>query len=223
MLIDPSKEITDFHIINENIIELEYAFTPEFEPTSISTNIRISSFCTCWARLKLWSELNKLNERVLYYDTDSIIYLKREGFDEYLPKVGEYLGQLTNELSCKEINCERSKNECEGHWITEFVSCGPKNYGYKLNSGEYTCKIRGFSLNYTASKILNFESMKKTLFDWYEQKERDKLVTVTTEIRRKKHAPMVYTQIISKKYDVVYDKRQILNDYSTTPFGYIRS
>ena len=54
----------------------------------------------------------------------------------------------------------------KGHWITEFVSCGPKNYSFKLNSGEIFCKVRGFSLNYRNSQIVNFQSMKDTLFSW---------------------------------------------------------
>ena len=94
---------------------------------------------------------------VLYHDTDSIIFSVKEG--EYVPPLGEYLGQLTNELTCKEFGCKH-KN-CTGHWIEEFVSCGPKNYTFRLNTGQIVCKVRGFSLNHRSSLIVNFESMKK--------------------------------------------------------------
>ena len=46
-----------------------------------------------------------------YHDTDSIIFSVKEG--EYVPPLGEYLGQLTNELTCKEFECKH-KN-CTGH------------------------------------------------------------------------------------------------------------
>ena len=59
----------------------------------------IAAFCTSWARLKLWSVMQKLHDRVLYHDTDSIIFSVKEG--EYIPNLGEYLGQLRNELTCK--------------------------------------------------------------------------------------------------------------------------
>ena len=74
LLTDPSKEVTDFHIMNENIIEIEYKTTEDFEPLSVNTNVTIAAFCTSWARIKLWSIMNRLQDRVLYHDTDSIIF-----------------------------------------------------------------------------------------------------------------------------------------------------
>ena len=73
--------------------------------------------------------MNKLGETVLYHDTDSIIFSVKDG--EYVPPLGEYLGQLTSELTCKEFGCR--KETCTEHYIEEFVSCGPKNYSFKVN------------------------------------------------------------------------------------------
>ena len=42
-------------------------------------NIFIACFTTALARLKLYAELENLNEQVLYYDTDSVIYSCKEG------------------------------------------------------------------------------------------------------------------------------------------------
>ena len=74
---DPSKVITDFHIMNENIVEVEYKQSEDFEPLSVNTNVVIAAFCTSWARLKLWSVMNKLGSNVLYHDTDSNIFSQR--------------------------------------------------------------------------------------------------------------------------------------------------
>lgn len=41
---------------------------------SLKTNIFIAIFTTAHARLKLYSALETLQGRVLYYDTDSVIY-----------------------------------------------------------------------------------------------------------------------------------------------------
>ena len=216
ILTDPSTIVTDFHIMNEDIIEVEYKSHEDFEPLSVNTNVTIAAFCTSWARLKLWSEMNKLGDRVLYHDTDSIIYsVKNEG--EYIPKLGEYLGELTSELTCKELGCNIIN--CSGHWIEEFVSCGPKNYSYRVNTGQIVCKVRGFSLNYKASQILNFESMKEALYAW-KQKKPYEIVTVKTEIVRNKHEPKVINRVVGKHYGVVYDKRKVLPDFTTLPFGY---
>ena len=94
-----------------------------------------------------------------------------------------------------------------------------KNYTYKLNTGEVVCKVRGFSLNYKASQIINFESMKKALYSWKNQ-ENTELVTIRTEICRDKKSPKVYNRQVHKHYGVVYDKRIVLNNLETVPYGY---
>ena len=213
---DPSKQISDFHIMNDNVIEVEFSNTPDFEPQSVNTNVTIASFCTSWARLKLWSVMQKLGPRVLYHDTDSIIFSVKDS-DEYIPPLGEYLGDLTSELTCKELGCKIPN--CEGHWIVEFVSCGPKNYAYRVNTGQIACKVRGFSLNYRSSLVLNFQTMKEVLCNWLYNSPQE-LITVKTELRRDKHQPQVYNRVVSKHYGVVYDKRKILPDLSTVPFGF---
>ena len=65
----------------------------------------------------------------------------------YAPQLDDYLGRFTNEIKQK-----------DGYYIQECISAGPKNYGYKLDSGETVCKIKGFSVNFIASQKLNFES-----------------------------------------------------------------
>ncbi|KAK9696077.1 hypothetical protein QE152_g32146 [Popillia japonica] len=69
-----------------------------------------------WTRLKLYSHLEKLDDRVLYYDTDSVIYSSRPG--EWDVPIGSFLGEMTDELKCYG----------EGSYITTFASGGPKLY-----------------------------------------------------------------------------------------------
>ena len=45
--------------------------------------------------------------------------------------------------------------------ITEWVSTGPKSYGYLTNKGKGMIKVKGFTLNYQNSKRLNIDSMKE--------------------------------------------------------------
>ena len=215
ILTDPSKQLVDYHIMNDDVVQVEYKNTEDFECQSFNTNVTIAAFCTSWARLKLWSVMQKLGKRVLYHDTDSIIFSVKEG--EYVPPLGEYLGQLTDELTCKELGCKRE--ECSGHWIEEFVSCGPKKYSFRVNTGEMICKVRGFSLNYKSSLILNFQSMKEALVAW-KKNEKKELITVKTELVRDKYKPKVFNRVISKHYGVVYNKRKVLPDFTSIPFGF---
>ena len=48
-----------------------------------------------------------LDDRVLYFDTDSCIFISKEGFWE--PELGDYLGDLTNEIEGS-----------HGNYIVEF-------------------------------------------------------------------------------------------------------
>ena len=91
------------------------------------TNTFIAAFITCHAGLKLHETLNVLQEQVLYYDTDSVIYRWQPGLHT-IPTCG-YLGDMTDEL--------------DGGIITEFVSGGPKNYGYLTRGGKIEFKVRG--------------------------------------------------------------------------------
>ena len=106
----------------------------------------VASFVTAQARLHLYSELKKLDRRVLYFDTDSIFYVSQP-FD-YEPNLGKYLGQFTNELD-------------KGLHITEFISAGPKNDAYKLCNGETHCTIKGFTQNHLTSLKITFASIKQ--------------------------------------------------------------
>ena len=140
---DPVKRPVNFHILTNDMIQIEWIYKRNCQPENNKTNIYLAKFTTCWARLKLYSELQKLNRRVLYYNTDSVIYVNRPG--QYDPHLGDYLGELTDEL--------------KGEHIVEFVSGGPNNYAYKTNKNKETCKVRGFTLNYTNSQLINFESV----------------------------------------------------------------
>ena len=48
----------------------------------------------------------------------------------------------------------------------EFVICSAKDYAYKLNMGQVVCKVQGFSLNFSASQVVNLNSMKEALHAW---------------------------------------------------------
>ena len=198
---DQSKDVIDFHIMNENVMEIEFRNAPNFEPLSKKTNVVVASFCTAWARLKLWFAMHNLGTRVLYHDTDSIIFSTKP--HDKLPPLGNYLRDLTDELSCENVGY--SVSNCGGHWIVEFISCGPKNYSYKLNSVQIVCKVQGFCLNFSSSEIINFDSMKECLDSW-KNKECKQLKTIKTEICRNKLESTVFPQNVEKHYGVVYDK-----------------
>ena len=136
-------KVTDANFINDELIEVHFENVDEFVKADGKTNVLIAAFTTAHARLKLYSVLEQLDRRVLYFDTDSVIYVSKDG--EWEPPTGSYLGELTDELE-------------DGH-ITTFVSGGPKNYAYETNTSKTVCKVRGITLNYRTVQKVNFNVM----------------------------------------------------------------
>ena len=74
-----TQEVTNVQLINEEVIELHYKQGDAFIEPGIRTNVVIAAFTTASARLKLYDILDKLGDRVLYYDTDSVVFTYKEG------------------------------------------------------------------------------------------------------------------------------------------------
>jgi hypothetical protein len=204
LITDDKYEIHDIDFTSEETVTVFYKIKEDFNEGSNQVNVVIASFVTAYARLKLYSELEKISNRVIYFDTDSIIYISN-GVD-YEPKLGDYLGELTNEID--------SKN---GNHIVEIICAGPKNYAYELDTGFQKCVIKGFTLNYISSLKLNFSSMKDMVLN----NNKDTIKVDQLKFIRDKSNWNIQTGIIQKLYSFVYDKRIIKNNLDTMPYGYI--
>ena len=164
-------------------------------------NVVLASFVTCHGRLKLFEEMYKLGKQVIYHDTDSIIYSVKPG--QYEPQLGSNLGELTNEISL-----------AEGGYIKEIVSPGPKNYMFIKANGESKSVIKGFSLNKKSKETINFESVKDLLMN-----DRTKMLKAD-QLKFTRKNWEITTSVIQKMYRFVYDKRYIVDNYETRPYGF---
>ena len=143
--------VHDCRVISDHCMEISLTRPNEFVLPAKHTNVVIAAWTTALARLELYKLLETCQERALYHDTDSIIFLSDNDREELDPPLGPYLGDLTNEID------DIEKND----YISEFISAGSKNYAFKLaNSGKTVVKCRGFTLNWEASQQIHFDSMK---------------------------------------------------------------
>jgi len=204
MVIDSQYNIKNINI-QKNHLVVEYNIDDNLYKENNKTNVALASFITAQGRLKLYDEIDKLGQRVLYFDTDSIIYYRNIDKEEYEPKLGEYLGDLTDEIDPK-----------DGNYIVEFVSAGPKNYAYKTDKGVTKCTIKGFTLNYITSLTLDFEKIK----DIVQNNQTEKVLVEQYQFKRTK-TYQVTSKPIDKKYGFVYDKRILNQNLTTIPYGYI--
>ena len=205
LLYSSEFEVCDARLVNDDMVEVQYRNTGEFAEQNNKVNVVIAAFTTSYARLKLYDLLDLLQERILYYDTDSVIYVHKPGKPD--PPLGNYLGDLTDELN--------------GDYITSFVSGGPKNYAYRTKKGKTDTKIRGITLDYAATGKLNHDVV-RALVHLHTNCDTDAKVTVDMpfKITRDKKEKNIVTKRMKKDYRVVYNKRVITENYETLPYGY---
>ena len=203
-------DISTLRLCTDDILEAVYTGVQENAVKGTKTNIFVAAFTTCHARLKLYESLDTLQQEVLYYDTDSVVYKWRPGRPSIA--IGDFLGDMTNEL--------------DGDVITEFVSGDAKNYGYTTRQGKVVCKVRGFTLNVRGAAVLNFQTMKDNILAELENPlDHRRTTNVVTpyyfqrdlEQKRIKVVPRI------KQYGLVFEKRVINTDTkSSYPYGYER-
>ena len=108
LISDATLDISTLRLCTDDILEAVYTSVKDNDVKGTKTNIFVVAFNTCHARLKLYEYLDTLQQQVLYYDTDSVVYKWRPGQPSIA--TGDFLGDITDDL--------------DGDVITEFVSGG---------------------------------------------------------------------------------------------------
>ena len=73
LVTNQNKIVKNVDICRENLLLANWEDTKSNVEAHACSNVIVAAFVTVQARLKLYEPLEKLNERVLYFDTDSII------------------------------------------------------------------------------------------------------------------------------------------------------
>ena len=212
ILNDPAISVESMIELNDESLLITYTNAANFIEGGKATNVVIASFVTCWARLKLYSLLAKLGSQVLYFDTDSCIWLKRGDGTDYIPPRGEFLGDLKSELS-------------PGNSIVTFGSSGAKSYilVYKSPENGMLSKVvlKGISLTFGNSKVACYDVILDKIEKFVAARDDSAEPFYKTE-NFFYRAPdfQIYMRDLTKNFKVTYDKRLICEDFTTLPYGY---
>lgn len=177
-------------------------------------------------RIKLYSEMFKLSERLIYVDTDSVIFIAHDDKKEYIPPLSKQIGGLSDELS------KYKKYADFDPYIEEIVIIAPKSYAIIIvndpdpNAAKiYEIKCKGFSISSENSDQINFHSMKSLVFgEDYKVKDKemaylDQIITRQNKIVVEKNHTLKTTSV-TKTLSLTYTKRKILTNLTTIAWGY---
>src|SRR5580765_1759142 len=223
LLTSAEHEITDILPVNDEVMYVSYRLRQEAVVPSPLTNVVIAAYTTALARLKLYSYLERLDRRVLYYDTDSCIYVSTGDPNEYEPRTGNFLGDMTDEL----------ESYGRGSYIEAFVSGGPKFYAYVVRTPDgrthESCKVKGITLNYENSRLINFNSIRNLLLskerEWINEKDEEEGSDETSiNLRFRAIRRTVFHEIVTrdetKVCTAVLLKRRFIDSRCSLPYGY---
>ena len=149
----------------------------------------------------------------LTFASDDVIWASwRFIKEEKIPNLRHMNGHMTSELKPSES-------------IEEFTSGGPKNSAKKVvntvtGERKQVCKVRGITLNYNASRLVNFDVIRDMIL------KEGPVMTVHSDhkIKRKRKSEGGIVSIVTEPEDKIYRisffKRRRLNDETSLPFGY---
>jgi hypothetical protein len=211
----PGIEVLNMAFASDDVVWLSWKYAAEEHVQPLRhTNEVIGAYVTAGAKIHLYRYLDRLQERAIYCDTDSVIYVQpNEG--PQLIDTGDKLGDMTSELKPSER-------------ILEFVSGGLKNYSYRVigvvtGRSKTVCKVRGITLNYSTMRTVNFDVMRGMILGGVEEPT----VTVHTEKKIKSKITgggggtvSIVTEPEDKSYRISFFKRRRLDDNTSVPFGY---
>lgn len=219
--------------ILQHKLQVSWTKKDEYIKNDFTTNIALATFTTANARMRLYKGLRHLNHQVLYFDTDSIIYV----YDKSNKKknkeliLGDNLGDWTDELKgLKMVGC--------------FASGGPKNYSYQTENLECHTKVKGFRLSVGATSnqykddgdggrniikrgINHKNIIGAVMYKYINKDDENSKIFMGGEYDQfiRTDTKDITNKIVKKEYGVVYDKRHVLKadkkgNLDTLPFGH---
>ena len=130
----------DIHFINDELARVTFIYEDGYEPPSSAVNVTISAYVTAYARIRLYKILESLQERAVYFDTDSIIAIEPKNQEDRIIKLGKGLGDLVNEIDPDPT-------------AISFISGGPKCYALKTCSGRVKLVVKGLNMNRFSNEL----------------------------------------------------------------------
>ena len=208
-------EITDLNVFSDHCL-VEYVLNDNSIPPNKSTNIYIGAEIASQALVVLRNyilSLKKVDSKIFYYDTDSIVYSLKKNCDNPLP-MSQAVGHFKHVYPPKKIQ--------------SFYALGPRNYSISyLNSNNELCsivKVKGLSLKSLSNKnIIDNNTYKTFIESNFNQNYECLLLNQTKKITEKRTKKAQY-KLTSYTFNNVFTIKRYVPSanplYKTYPFGF---
>lgn len=202
---DTTFEDFDVVFINEKCVVMSYKRKAENLQAKKSVSIEIASYTTALARVKLYRSMDTIinnGNKILYCDTDSILFVKKKNAPCPVPIAEDELGVLKIEKVLK-----------------KYVGIAPKSYCYEDIDGKVEVVCKGINLNYENSNLLTFEKMGEImlgLIEKVEVVERTKIVKKKCEGLKSVSATKIFRDTFDKRIVEAGD----LKYCNSKPYGF---
>lgn len=169
-------DVRQFSFVSDHVALVQWRYRLAQAALTKNINIFIGAMTTAYARMMLYDLMDKLGERCLYSDTDSVIFVSKDG--DWIPETGPFLGDLTDE-----VNGDTGNDD----YITEFVSGGPKCYAYQTAHNKTQLKCKGITLNAHNTSVVTHDALVSLVYEFANRSETTQnLVTRSDTIVRNK-------------------------------------
>lgn len=218
---NPEEEIIGEYNVHRDVVMVCHRKRDLKDCKPGNTSVAIASMVTAYGRIRLFKlihEIERVREgRLLYFDTDSAMFVKRVGDPEI--STGIYLGDLTSEID--------SATKVENSRGISAAFLGPKTYALQIQTPcgkiHQIVKAKGITLTVEALRKVTYESM-SAMAEAYslhpdDESQQIKLTVDQTLFRADKGTQKVYTKDIEKRFQAVSDKRIVIGN-DTRAFGY---
>ena len=205
-------EVTNMYSMNHedgsDTVLVDYKKKSHHIEVPSCSNPILASFVTAYGRIKLYKALKIIGTSLIYCDTDSAYYSEIDNEISSQLNIGENLGQLKNELS-------------PGNRIVLMICLAPKTYGYLLLKPEK----EGGNLQVLKNKGFCTEETEHVNIKAFIELYRDGSKYITVEnlnffLKNRKEGT-IFMKKLSKSFNYKYDKRMVVTDSQTLPWGYV--
>ena len=192
---------------DDTTVLVDYQKSRHHTEVPICSNPILASFVTAYGRIKLYQSLKIIGRSLTYTDTDSAYYSEEN--DEITSRldIGENLGQMKDELS-------------PGNHIITQICLAAKTYGYITLKPEkgvtQVVKNKGFTSQ--INDDINVPALEALYRD------PTKYITVENSdfFHRNRRDGTIYMKTLRKQFNYQYQKRIIVDDNTSLPWGYIQ-